>query len=485
MLKFLYLLIKGVNTSSLLLYGLVVWIFALASTLRATVPNVIFILADDLGWSELGCYGNTYNETPCLDRLAERGMRFTNAYAAAPVCSPFRASLMTGQYPARVGIYKWLDVRDFDKNMPRQYTTLPEKLKQGGYSTGIIGKWHLSCYAANGDPDPITAQEQGFEEVIAGATTYIGNGDYWHPYWIMPALPKAGVVLDENYPQDEYLVDRMNYEAVNFIERNKEKPFFLYLSHYAVHTTLDGKPDVVSHFEAKPGSGKGAQAPVNNPHLAAQLFSIDQGIGMIVDKLTELDLLDNTIIVFTGDNGGAGNVTDNGVLRGAKGSLYEGGVRIPMIVSWPERVQSGVQCDEPVISCDYYPTFAEIANVALPAGQRIDGVSIMPLLTGNASAFNRDALYWYYPYNSQSSIRSGNWKLIENLSTGAIDLFELGSDISETTPRQYDNPEKAMELLTKLRNWRADIPRLLDVNGNGEIEIGEFQDIAGNWLEID
>ncbi len=448
-------------------------------------PNVIFILADDLGWSELGCYGNTYNQTPNLDRLATDGMRFTNAYAAAPVCSPFRASLMTGQYPARVGIYKWLDARDFDKNMPRQYTTVAESFKTVGYDTGIIGKWHLSCYASDGDPDPIPATQQGFDEDIAGATKYIGNGDYWYPYWIMPGLAKADTVFDSNYPQDEFLVDRMNYEAVNYIERHKDEPFFLYLSHYAVHTTLDGKPDLVSHFEAKPGSGTGKYAPENNPHLAAQLYTIDEGVGMIVDKLTELDLLDDTIIVFTGDNGGAGNVTNNGILRGAKGNLYEGGVRIPMIVSWPGHVQSAATCDEPVVSCDYYPTFSELSGFDLPGNQTLDGVSLASLFTSPQSKLERDAIYWYYPHNNQSSVRCGDWKLIENLTTGNIELYNLANDISETTEQKYDHPEKAMELLNKLRNWRSELPRLVDKDKSGYININEISNIATSWQDFD
>ncbi len=261
-------------------------------------PNVIFILADDLGWYELGCYGNTYNETPHLDALAAAGMRFTDGYASAPVCSPYRASLMTGQVPVRVGILKWLEGND-SKYLSRSYTTMAEQFKQAGYATGIVGKWHLSGYLQSGAPCEVPPTEHGFDENLVGANKYIANGSYWYPYSVImnPPIPEIDPPLDPAY-EDEYLVDRCNYEAVNFIERHKDKPFFLHLSHYAVHTILAGKPDLVSHFEGKPESGTGIWAPENNPHLAAQLYSIDEGVGQIVAKLQEQTLLDNTLIVF-------------------------------------------------------------------------------------------------------------------------------------------------------------------------------------------
>lgn len=446
-------------------------------------PNIIFILADDLGWFELGCYGNTYNETPHLDTLAGGGIRFTDAYASGPVCSPYRASLMTGQFPARHGILKWLNPNDFDKNLSRQYRTIAETLKTAGYATGIVGKWHVSCYASDGDPDPIPPTQQGFDENLAGATTYIGAGDYWYPYWIMPGLAKLPQVLDPLYPSDEYLVDRCNYEAVQFIERHKDEPFFLYLSHYAVHTVLDGKPHLVSHFESKPGSGTGPTAPANNPHLAAQLFTIDEGVGAIVDKLTEHNLVNNTIIVFMGDNGGAGKVTTNGPLRGAKGNLYEGGVRVPMIISWPGHASAGSTCSEPVICCDFYPTFTELAEVALPSNQRMDGLSLAPLLTNPQSQLDRDALYWYYPHNNQSSVRARDWKLIERLDSGSYEVYNLADDLSEQNELKNQHPAKAMELLSDLRAWRSSIPRLADVNTDGRINIYELLLVFDNWQD--
>ncbi len=451
--------------------------------LEARSPNIVYILADDLGWHELGCYGNTYNESPNIDSLAAGGMRFSDAYAAAPVCSPYRASLLTGQYPARIGILKWLDKNDFDKNLPRQYITVAEQLKTAGYTTGIVGKWHVSCYADDGDPDPIPPDQQGFDEVMVGATTYIGNGDYWQPYWIMPELQKAPEVLDSLYPDEEFLVDRCNYEAVNFIQRHKDEPFFLYLSHYAVHTKLDGKPHLVSHFESKPGSGTGQYAPENNPHLAAQLYTIDEGVGQIVSKLSELNILDDTILIFTSDNGGAGDVTSNAPLRGAKGSLYEGGIRIPLIMNWAGHISAGTVCSKPVVSCDFYPTFSEIMDLPLPQNQHIDGVSLMPLFTNVQASIGRDSVYWYYPYNNQSAVRDDDWKLIERLDTGKIELYNLADDLSETTDLKKQHPEKAMSMLRQLRDWRGSVPKLIESSGDGIIDIRELETMSQNWLK--
>jgi len=312
-------------------------LFASESTRR---PNIIFILADDLGWAELGCYGNTFNETPNLDKLAKEGMRFTDAYAAAPVCSPYRAALMTGQYPARVGITDYL--RPNDKNhLSTQYITLAEVLKNTGYATGIIGKWHLTGYA-NHPP-----AMHGFDEIIVSENRGIGGGSYFHPYHFNREIQKR-------LPGKEYLVDRCNLEAVEYIERHKDGPFFLYLSHYAVHTKLNGKPKLVVEFEKKPDAGKGPKASRNNPHLAAQLKSIDEGLGMIVKKLDELGLSDDTVLVFAGDNGGEGRVTSNAPLRAGKSTLYEGGIRVPLIVRYTKTVPAGTVCRMPTSNIDFY-----------------------------------------------------------------------------------------------------------------------------------
>jgi arylsulfatase A-like enzyme len=263
-------------------------------------PNIIFILADDLGFAELGCYGNTFNETPHLDKLAGRGTVFTNAYASAPVCSPYRAALMTGQYPARVGITDYLRPND-PKHLSTGHITVTEMLKRAGYATGIIGKWHLTGYANHG-AEEVPPNQHGFDEVIVSENRGIGGGSYFHPYHFNKEINKR-------LPGKEYLVDRCNLEAIEFIERHKDGPFFLYLSHYAVHTSLHGKDRLVAKYEKKPGAGKGNKAPRNNPHLAAQLESIDDGVGKIMSKLEELGLAENTVLIFTSDNGGEDRVT--------------------------------------------------------------------------------------------------------------------------------------------------------------------------------
>jgi len=299
-------------------------------------PNIVFILADDLGYKELGCYGNRFNETPNIDNLAKEGVRFSQAYSSAPVSSPYRAALMTGQYPARIGITDYL--RPNSGNfLDTNYVTLPEALRNNGYHTGIIGKWHLTGHIFNNAPTEIPPEKQGFDEVLSSETIGIGNGTYFHPYHFNPGLKKK-------LPgQKEFLVDRMNNEAVDFIERNYKKPFFLYLSHYAVHTMLHGKPEDVDYFRKKSNSGTSPFskenheddpykkwpsdyfASGNNPHLAAQLKTIDHGIKLIRAKLRELGIENNSIIIFTGDNGGETRVTSNSPLREGKSTLYEGG----------------------------------------------------------------------------------------------------------------------------------------------------------------
>ncbi len=419
-------------------------------------PNIIFILGDDLGWAELGCYGNSFNETPNLDRLAKQGVRFTDAYAAAPVCSPYRAALMTGQYPARVGITDYL--RPDDKNhLAPQYLTIAEVLRKAGYATGIIGKWHLSGYANHGAQEFPPAM-QGFDETIVSENRGIGAGSYFHPYHFNREIEKR-------LPEREHLVDRCNMEAVEFIERHKSDPFFLYLSHYAVHTKLEGKPELVSHFEKKPGAGKGQNARRNNPHLAALLKSIDEGVGMIADKLDALGLAERTIVVFTGDNGGESLVTSNAPLRAGKSTLYEGGIRVPLIVRYPPVVPAGGVCTSPTSNIDFYPTFCEMVGVRLDPGHPVDGVSILPLLSNPQSELKRDTLFWHYPLDkphflggrSAGAVRKGRWKLIEFFDSGQKELYDLADDIGEQNDLAGKNPQKAAELQKLLAAWRKDV----------------------------
>ena len=420
---------------------------------RSTRPNIIFILADDLGWAELGCYGNTFNETPNLDRLAGEGMRFTDAYAAAPVCSPTRAALMTGQYPARVGITDYL--RPDDKNhLSTKHTTIAEALKDAGYATGIIGKWHLTGYANHGveESPPV---RHGFDETIVSENRGIGAGSYFHPYLFNREIEKR-------LPGKEHLVDRMNLEAAEFINRHKDEPFFLYLSHYAVHTRLEGKEELVSRFEKKPHAGEGNTAPRNNPHLAAQLKSIDEGVGMIMQKLDKLGLADRTLLVFTSDNGGESRVTTNAPLRAGKSTLYEGGIRVPLIARYPDLVPTGRICGTAVCTVDFYPTFCELAGIERDSGQCLDGVSMIPVLIEPGKRLKRNTLYWHYPLSephflggrSSGAVREGDWKLIEFFDTGESELYNLADDIGERNNLATAMPGKAQELREVLTAWR-------------------------------
>ncbi|GAB3921649.1 sulfatase [Larkinella terrae] len=409
-------------------------------------PNIIIILADDLGWSELGCYGNRFNETPHLDRLAAGGMRFTQAYATAPVCTPTRIALMTGQHPARVGITDYLDARD-EKFLSPNYLTINEQLKTKGYHTGLIGKWHLTGDYTKKKGEPA---KHGWDEVICSETGYIANGDYFHPYFFMPDVPAK--------TENEYLTDRLNQEAVDFIKRSSAKPFFLYLSHYAVHTKLAGKPDISAKYQQKTGAG----TKLNNPQLAAMLESIDDGVGRIVQTLEDLGLRENTLILFTSDNGGELNVTTNAPLRGGKSELYEGGIREAFIANWPAQIKAGSVSSQVINTLDIYPTLLEIIAIKPPKNQVLDGLSFAAVLKGTAIPQAR-TLYWHYPLpkphflggRSAGAIRSGDFKLIEYFDTGQIELFNLSDDLSEKNDLSTSVPEKRAEMLTQLRNWRT------------------------------
>jgi len=421
---------------------------------RRWQPNIIFILADDLGWAELGCYGNRFNETPNLDRLAEKGMRFTDAYAAAPVCSPMRASLMTGQYPARVGITSHLAPWD-ERHLPTDQITIAQMLKRNGYATGIIGKWHLTGYANHG-AEEFPPSQFGFDETLISENRGIGGGSYYYPYHFNREIEKR-------LPDKEYLIDRMNLEAVEFIERHRTEPFFLFLSHYAVHNLVLGKEEMVAKYateEVKSRFYESRTRAHNNPHLAAQLEVIDEGVGMIVEKLDRLGLAENTIVVFTSDNGGSLVVTSNGKLREGKGHLYEGGVREPLVVRWPGVVPAATVCSRITSSIDFYPTFLDAANINPDPAQHIDGVSILPLLKDPAAVFERDALYWHSPdYKGRESgtVRKGVWKLIKFYKTGKTELYNLADDLSEKNNLAKKLPEKAAEMEKMLTDWHKEV----------------------------
>ncbi|WP_223707661.1 sulfatase [Niabella beijingensis] len=438
-------------------------------------PNIIYILADDLGYGELGSYGNTFNETPALDRLAKEGMRFTSFYAAAPVCSPYRAALMTGLYPARIGITDYLRPRAA-QHLDTGYVTLPELLKKQGYHTGIVGKWHLSGYVKEGAPEETLPDQHGFDEVLVSENRGIGEGTYFYPYdfnrEIAKRLPGA----------QEYITDRQNQEALEFIQRNREQPFFLFLSHYATHTTVHGKPEIVRHFQQKKDAGTspptkgnpgndpykkwpaGSKATHNNPHLAAQLKVIDEGVGAIVRLLKELGLDQNTLVIFTSDNGGETTITTNTPLRGGKSTLYEGGVREPFIAWWPGKIKPAAVCSQPLANYDIYPTLLELTR-ATGRHQPLDGISFVSLFRDPQTTLPARNFYWHYPLDkphflggrSAGSIRSGSWKLISFFDDGHKELYNLDQDPGEQTDLSVRYPDRVATLDTALQAWQKEV----------------------------
>lgn len=416
-------------------------------------PNVIFILADDMGWTDLGCQGSKFYETPNIDRLARQGMKFTQAYSACTVCSPTRASVMTGKYPARLHLTDWiaghvrpyarLQVPDWTMRLPLEETTIAETLKHAGYATASIGKWHL------GGPD-FFPDKQGFDENIGGCDK--GQPpNYFSPYGI-PTLSDG--------PKGEFLSDRLTDEALKFIERNKTRPFYIYFPHYAVHTPLMGKSNVVAKYEAKADP----KNPQHNAKYAALVESVDDSVGRLLAKLDELGLADNTVIVFTSDNGGLvlNQVTSNRPLRAGKGSAYEGGVRVPLFVKWPGVTKPGSVCDTPVITPDYFPTIAEICGATIQNKSALDGESLVPLLR-QTGGFKRDTIYWHYPHyhpggaTPYSAIRQGDFKLIEFFEDNHVELYNLSDDLGEKTNLAEKLPQQANALKEQLHAWRKEV----------------------------
>ena len=447
-------------------------------------PNVIFVLADDLGWAELGCYGNSFNETPNLDKLAKQGIRFTNAYAAAPVCSPYRAALLTGQHPARVGILDYLRPNSSNA-LPVSQVTLPKMLRRNGYATGMVGKWHLTGYKYQNAKFEVRPTAHGFDWNIGSEVKGVGNGANFWPY-VFRTQPIRWLDLPENrMGKNEYLTDRLNLEAVDFVERNKDQPFFLYLSHYAPHSILNGRPDLVGKYRKKHPPGPSERdkcylcqdaklkgdagnhwASHHNPHLAAMLESIDNGIGLLSAKLDELGLTEDTIFIFSSDNGGEKKVTSNAPLRGGKSELYEGGIRVPLIVRWPKgKVPAGKTSTQPVVNHDFYPSLLEAAGIQPDPSQTLDGVSTLATWKNPKVAPKRKALHWHYPLDkphflggvSAGAIREGSWKLIEYFDPqrpAKFELFDLAKDPSEKKDLAPSQPSRVKELHRKLIAWR-------------------------------
>lgn len=430
---------------------------------NAKKPNIIFFLVDDLGWSDFSCYGGKYYETPNIDRFAKQAMRFTSAYAACPVCSPTRASIMTGKYPQRTGITDWLPggkppansilrTPGIPTEMKLEEVTIPEMLKPLGYRTASIGKWHLGGKG-------FLPQDQGFEVNIAGNDR--GNpGNYFGPF-NFPNL--------QGGTKDDFITEKLSDAADTFITECAGKtPFFLYFPEYAVHTPLQARRDAIDKYKTKFGD-----KPFPNPIYAAMVESIDQAFGRLYKTLDRLGITDNTIIMVTSDNGGLitegrhqSAVTDNSPLRAGKGHLFEGGIREPLIVSWPGVTKPGSTCDVPVSSIDYLPTILEMAGGEPPKSGQIDGKSITGLLRGQNKPVH-EAIFWHYPHYSPQggtpacAVRKGDWKLIEFFEDGRLELFNLRQDIGERKNLVRKEPKIVAELHALLQNWRKDVGAVL------------------------
>ena len=435
-------------------------------------PNLVFILVDDLGWSDLGCFGSDLHLTPNIDRLSQQGMLFTDAYAASPVCTPTRASIMTGKYPARLGMTIWYEASAnppqnrklippvVKGNLPHEEVTIAEVLQQAGYLTAHVGKWHLGDAAHY-------PETQGFDINIGGTfwgapTTffypYRGAGTFGKEFRYVPHL--------EFGDKDEYLTDRLTDEALGVLEKAKDKPFFLYLCYHTVHTPIEGKPELVAHYrkQLKP------EMRHQNCEYAAMVHSLDENVGRVLDKIDELGIGERTVVFFFSDNGGYINrykgktVTNNFPLRSGKGSLYEGGVRVPLIVHWPGVTKAGSVCRQPASSIDFYPTILDIAGLRGDPkhNAEMDGLSLVPLLKDPDSKLKRDALYWHYPHyyattSPASSIRQNDWKLIEYFEDNHIELYNLKEDVGEKNDIAKSMPEKAAELRERLHAWRKSV----------------------------
>jgi len=437
---------------------------ALTTPVLASPPNVIVILTDDLGAMDLGCTGSKFYETPNIDQLAIDGVQFTQAYSSCTVCSPSRAALLTGKYPARLHLTDWIPgypapdnakvkTPDWQKFISLEATTLPQQFKSAGYSTAIIGKWHLSPDAK--ESDNYSPQKYGFDINIGG--NHLGQpGSYFSPYKI-PNL-KDG-------PTNEFLTDRESNEAVKFIEQNQSKPFFLYLAHYAVHQPIAGKAEVIKKFEQKDKQN----SKQTNATYAALISSVDDSVGKIRETLKRLKLSDNTIIVFTSDNGGLPKVTDNAPYRDGKGSAYEGGVRVPFIIYWPKASFHQSTQSTPVQSIDIYPSLIEMTGIASQSST-IDGVSVAPLLKSSKALPTRD-LFWHYPHYHRvggarpySAILSGNYRLIHFYEDNRDELYNLAKDSSESLDLSNSEIEIKNTLKKKLDAWLQSTSAQLPLN---------------------
>lgn len=461
--------------------------------------NVVFFLVDDYGWKDVGYNGSTFYETPNIDKLAATGMAFTDGYAACPVCSPTRAAIMSGKYPGRLNTTdffggpqgdavlkriedgKWnrpLVPANYIPQLPLEEVTIAEALKEQGYATFFAGKWHLG--GEGFDPT-----KQGFDINKGGhrAGGPYGGGKYFAPFGGMPNL--------EQYNNKEHLPAVLGKETAQFISANKDKPFLAYLSFYSVHTPLIGRPDLIEYYKKKRADmgleDKFGKEPPRNVRqtqahavYAAMVHAMDEAVGVVLDTLEKEGIADNTLVIFTADNGGLstseGSPTSNLPLRAGKGWLYEGGIREPTIVRWPGLTQPGSLSSVPITSTDYYPTILAAAKAEAKPEQHLDGLSLVPVLSGKADKLDRGAIYWHYPhYGNQggtpgSAVRMGDWKLIKFYTPGKpMELYHLCTDLGEKNNLAEKNPEITKKLLAMLEAHLEETEsRLPTVNPNSK-----------------
>lgn len=435
-------------------------------------PNIVFIMADDLGWTDLACYSSQYYETPHIDRLASQGVRFLSHHHCQN-CTPTRAALMSGQYGARTGVYtvggidrfNWQSrpLRPVDnvEQLPLDRVTIAQQLKSAGYATGMFGKWHI------GQKGKYHPAQRGFDEAL------VTMGQHFDFVTDPPV----------EYPKGQYLADFLTDRAVDYIQRHQKEPFFLYLPHFGVHSPHDAKPELIKRFQQKPGVGGH-----NNPTYAAMIASVDESVGRVLQTLDDLHLADNTVVFFASDNGGVGgyvregikqggDITDNAPLRSGKGSLYEGGTRVPLIARWPGHAPAGASCTVPTIHVDIYPTLLELAGAKSPP-QVLDGESLVKLIEKPDGVLVREAIYQHFPgylgagkntwrTTPVSLIQSGDWKLMEYLEDGKLELYNLKDDVGESRNLAASNPEKAKELQQKLANWRESVKAPMPTKNDG------------------
>ena len=420
---------------------------------RARQPNVILILMDDMGWRDVGFMGNRFVETPHLDRLARRGLVFTQSYASAPNCAPTRACLMSGQCTPRHGVYTVVDPRqppgspwhklvaaDSRAELSTDVVTIAEALRGGGYATGFFGMWNLG----RGRTGPVTPGGQGFETVVFPETIGFGKDAYFDD-------------------KGAYLSDRLADEVLRFVDASRDRPFFAYLADHAVHAPFEPQPDLLAKYERKARGGDDRRA---DPAYAATIEAVDRNVGRIVDALATRKLADDTLLIFTSDNGGTPQFT--APLRGSKGELYEGGIRVPLVVAGPGVAKPGTTCAVPVATVDLYPTLLELAGLVPPPGQPLDGTSLVPLFAGGGT-LARERLFWHFPCyvgraTPSSAVREGRYKLVEFFEDGGrTELYDLEADPGEERDISTREPARAAALARTLRDWQQDtgaaIPR--------------------------